>query len=124
MYRRYFCGRNPQKMKGCTLARLNYLCLILIVLLLAVACSKAGKPAPIPPGPEIPEVPNVPNDAEKTPVGTPVGVAAQQEIGATGGTFTAFDGRITLEFPAGALNPLHPSPFNPLPTTVQAVPAM
>src|SRR5687767_11364860 len=87
-------------MKGITRERLNYLWFSLIVVLLAVACSKSGKPGTEPP----PTIPTVPNEAEKTPVGTPIGNAEQQQIGTNGGIFTAAGGRITLDFPSGALN--------------------
>ncbi len=38
-----------------------------------------------------------------TAVGTPVGIAETKVIGTGGGSFTSSDGRITIDFPAGAL---------------------
>ncbi|HMU72638.1 MAG TPA: hypothetical protein PKD93_07850, partial [Ferruginibacter sp.] len=39
-----------------------------------------------------------------TAVGTPAGTAESKVIGVGGGSFTSSDGRITIDFPAGALN--------------------
>jgi hypothetical protein len=41
---------------------------------------------------------------QPTPVGTPVGAAMQVTMGPNGGTFTTPDGRLSLEFPSGALS--------------------
>lgn len=87
-------------MAGLIKNRTNCICtLLLAITFLAAACSKADKPGPNPN-----PVPEIPTDAEKTPVGTPIGQAEQKMIGTNGGTFTTADGRISLEFPAGALN--------------------
>jgi hypothetical protein len=92
-------------MAGFINTRTNYICtLLLAITFLAAACSKADKPGPNPPNPNPNPVPEIPTDAEKTPVGTPIGQAEQKMIGTNGGTFTTADGRISLEFPAGALN--------------------
>jgi hypothetical protein len=88
-------------MTGFINTRTNFICtLLLAITFLAAACSKADKPGPNPPNP----IPEIPTNAEKTPVGTPVAQAEQKVIGTNGGTFTTADGRISLEFPAGALN--------------------
>lgn len=43
------------------------------------------------------------NNGKVTPVGTPAGAMESKKIGPGGGSFTSSDGRITLDFPAGAL---------------------
>jgi hypothetical protein len=92
-------------MAGFIKIRTNCICtLLLAAIFLAAACSKADKPGPNPPNPNPNPVPEIPTDAEKTPVGIPIGQPEQQVIGTNGGTFTTADGRLSLEFPAGALN--------------------
>ena len=44
------------------------------------------------------------SNGKVTAIGTPAGNAESKIIGAGGGSFTSSDGRITIDFPAGALN--------------------
>lgn len=67
-----------------------------IFLLILFALSACKKPVVIP-TPESPSVPLV------TAVGNTIGDAIQQIIGASGGSITSADGKITLDIPAGAL---------------------
>jgi hypothetical protein len=52
-----------------------------------------------------------------TAIGNPVGNAVTKEIGASGGSVTSLDGRITLSIPAGALSSNTPITIQPIENT-------
>jgi hypothetical protein len=73
----------------------NILVSLLTVIIVVTGCKKnesIGDPRPEPDGPPL-----------VTPIGTPAGSPVSKTIGSVGGTLTSPDGKMELNFPAGAL---------------------